>query len=161
MQQGWWYGISSRAGVGRYWRNSKWNFQRLIKNMGRFRYCIEETERGISRSDQEKVIWNFQRGLGFRPFKFWRWVLTTQFCDVSRGETLFCLESLGVNLIIPGGVSIRYIVNPHSPQFGFFWSSILHALPQNEHPAPSSGCFFPPGIARNNPSIRYLKIIVN
>ena len=35
--------------------------------MGRFRYCIEETEHGISMSDQEKVM-EFPEGSWFSAF---------------------------------------------------------------------------------------------
>ena len=44
--------------------------------------------------DQEKIMWNFQGGPWFKTLKFPRGV--TQFCGVSRGEALFCLEFPGV-----------------------------------------------------------------
>ena len=44
---------------------------------------------GFSRDDQEKLMWNFQ-GSCFQGFKFMR--SETQFCGVSRGEALFCLQ---------------------------------------------------------------------
>ena len=61
-----------------YQRNSKWIFQRLIKNNMEY-----------SGHDQWRIMWNFQES--------WFWVLTflkgvTQLCGVSRGEALFCLQ---------------------------------------------------------------------
>ena len=44
---------------------------------------------GISRADQEKIMWKFHR-YWFLTLKFPRGV--TQFCRISRGESLFSLE---------------------------------------------------------------------
>ena len=44
----------------------------------------------------------------------------TQFCGISRGEALFCMEFKGkmTNLQIPGDFPKKYVVNPLL--FGFF-----------------------------------------
>ena len=47
------------------------------------------TRSGISNGDQEKIVWNFQ-GSWFLALEFPRDL--TQFCGISRGGALFCLE---------------------------------------------------------------------
>ena len=78
---------------------------------------------GISRGDQEKIMWNFQ-GSWFLVLKFSRDV--TQFCTISRAGALFCLEFPGVKYInkkFQEGGSEKYVLNPHlppTPVFVFF-----------------------------------------
>ena len=54
---------------------------------------VNEKQSGISKSDQEKKMWNFQ-GFWIFPLEFPRDL--AQFCGISRSGALFCLEFLGV-----------------------------------------------------------------
>ena len=64
--------------------NSKWNFQGLIKSNVELSGLIKKKSCGM---------WNFQ-GSWFYLLKCMMGI--TQFCEVSRGESLFCLKFLGV-----------------------------------------------------------------
>ena len=50
---------------------------------------VNEKQHIISSGDREKTMWNFQESW-FQALKFPRGV--KQFCGVSRGKALFCLE---------------------------------------------------------------------
>ena len=67
---------------------------------------------GNFQGDQEKIMCNFQ-GSWFQALKFSSGV--TQFCGVSRGEALFCLEFPWVKvkkLKLPRVFSKMYVLNP-------------------------------------------------
>ena len=53
--------------------SKKWHMEFKVAN---------ENESGISKGDQEKIIWNFQESL-FLELEFIR--VLTQFCGISRG----------------------------------------------------------------------------
>ena len=62
----------------------------------------------LSRGDQEKIIWNFQKS----------WFLAleipmsvTQACGVSRGETSFCLEFPRLDLFWNGLMASKSLIN--------------------------------------------------
>ena len=104
-----------------YWRNSKWIF-----------WGANEKQCEISRSDQEKLLWKKILVLRLKIF-----VGVTQFCGISTGEALFCLESPAVKEKPKNsrGFSKTFVLNPPSPLFVFFCNSPLwYWLNRGEHP---------------------------
>ena len=64
-------------------------FPRVLKKQQADFQGVNYKQCGISTDNQEKIMWNFQ-GSWFQVLKRLRGV--TQFCGISRGEALFCLE---------------------------------------------------------------------
>ena len=72
---------------------------------------VNQNRSCISRCNQEKIIWNFSVSC-FLALKFIRGV--TQFCGISKGEALFCLELPRVSdksIKIPGFFSKVFVHN--------------------------------------------------
>ena len=83
--------------------------------------------RGISKGDQEKIMWNFQGPL-FLALEFPRDL--TQFCGISRVELCFVrnFKRSRQKKKNSRGFSKRHVINPPS-LFGFFWNSpFLHCV---------------------------------
>ena len=64
-------------------KNSMWNFQELIKNKVEFPWVTKKKKR-------------ISRGLGFLPLWNFQGTYLSQFCRISRGGALFCLEFPGL-----------------------------------------------------------------
>ena len=82
---------------------------------------------GISKGDQEKIMWNFQGPL-FLALEFPRDL--TQFCEISRVELCFVrnFKRSRQKKKNSRGFSKRHVINPPS-LFGFFWNSpFLHCV---------------------------------
>ena len=92
-----------------YQRNSMCNFRELTKNKVEFLRVI-------------KKIWNFLGSL-FLALEFPRDLI--QFCGISRGWVLFCLEFPGVSkrLKKSRGFSKKHILS--QPRLDFFWNSTI------------------------------------